>query len=216
MSQESFIADMQATLGRGVRLQRGQPNRSDLLEYFRSLGDLSRAVERFTEYARSFYVHISFVPGSRTGDVAWPGGSCDRWSEITARPRHQSQRIIDCEGYAFLAAELLGAAGWRHLGYQVIFRPATQTAPMDYHLVAVLEHPYESANRLYVGTARPSPSAVTEASRVWPDAAFDVQYGPIASDARRAIQTAIEYLDDEAPREVVPLRQRRLVTPPPL
>jgi hypothetical protein len=216
MSQETFIAGMQSTLGRSVRVRQGQPDRGDLLEYFQAIGDLHLAVEQYTEYARSFYVHTMFVPGDRDGDVSWPGGSCDRWSEINSRPRHQSRRIIDCEGYAYLAGQLLGAAGWRVRGYQVIFRPATQTSPLDSHLVAVLEHPEDSANRLFIGTTRPSPSAVTEANRLWPGSTFDVQYGSIEPDARRAIRAATEYVEDESPREVAPMRLRRSVAPPPL
>ena len=100
MSRESFIADMQSVLGHSVRLRHGQPDRNDLIAYFCTITDRARAVELYTEYARSFYVHVMFVPGTRDDDVSWPGGSCDRWSEVVRRPRHQSQRVIDCEGYA--------------------------------------------------------------------------------------------------------------------
>ena len=216
MSRDSFISDMRTVLGRGIRLENGQPQRRDVMEYFRSLQDRHRAVESYSEYARSFYVHAMFVPGIRSDDVRWPGGSCDQWSELVRRPRRQSQRIIDCEGYAFLAAEVLGAAGWQLLGYQVLFRPATQGSEMDYHLVAVLVNSADTTERIYVGTPRPSPSAVTEANRIWPDAAFDIRYSEIAQDARRAIQNAADSSDVDAPREVAPMRRRRSVTPPPI
>ena len=215
MSRESFIADMQSVLGHAVRLPHGQPDRADLLAFFRTVTDRDRAVELYTEYARSFYVHVMFVPGNREGDVSWPGGSCDRWSEIVRRSRHQSQRVIDCEGYAYLAAELLSAAGWRLLGYQVIYLIATQSSPFEYHLVAVLENPSDSSNRLFIGTARPSPSAVTEGFRLWPDASFNIRYGPIEPDARRAIQSVTQDVATDTPREVAPMRQRRSVMPPP-
>jgi hypothetical protein len=178
--------------------------------------DRARAVEAYTEYSRSFYVHIMFVPPSGSDDVAWPGGSCDRWSEIVQRPRHQSRRVIDCEGYAYLAAELLSAAGWRLLGYQVIYLQPTQTSPWDYHLVAILENPVDTTDRLFVGTAHPSPSAVTEAYRLWPEGGFNVHYGAIEPNARRAIQSASEEGADTAPREIAPMRLRRSVVPPSL
>jgi hypothetical protein len=215
MSRESFIADMEPVLGHAVRLPHGQPDRADLLAFFRTVADRDRAVELYTEYARSFYIHVMFVPGNRDGDVAWPGGSCDRWSEIVRRPRRQSQRVIDCEGYAYLAAELLSAAGWRLLGYQVICQLPTQSSPIDYHLVAVLENPSDSSNRLFIGTAHPSPSAVTEGFRLWPNASFNIRYGPIEPDARRAIQPVTQDVATDAPREVAPMRQRRSVMPPP-
>ncbi len=216
MSRESFISDMRTALQREIRLSNRQPDRRDVLDYFRGLHDRQRAVEIYTDYARSFYTHAMFVPGTRDGDVRWPGGSCDRWSEVVSRPRYQSQRIIDCEGFAFLASELLGAAGWRLIGYQVIYRPATQSSEMDYHLVAILNNPSDSWERIYVGTPRPSPSAITEASRIWPDAAFDVRFSEIALDARRAIRDAAESTDADAPREVAPMRRRRSVVPPPI
>jgi hypothetical protein len=216
MSRESFIADMRTALGRLIPLSHGQPSQADLRAYFQTLAsDSARALEAYQEYARSFYIHTAFVPGDRTGNVEWPGGSCDRWSELASRRRLHGQRVIDCEGYALLAAQLLAAAGWNLHGYQVIYILPTRTTSFDYHLVAVLQDPSDASRIVCIGSVRPAESAVTEAHRVWPDAAFNVRYGSVEATAQAAIDHASRQSAAGPQREVAPMRQRRSSVPPP-
>ncbi len=217
MSRESFIANLRTALGHEPVLDHGQPSQADLLAYFATMRDsATQSLAAYQEYAQSFYIHTAYVPGDRTGDVSWPGGSCDRWSELVHRRRYHGQRVIDCEGYAYVAAQLLTAAGWRLLGYQVIYLLPTQTTGFDYHLVAVLEHSGEATQQVYIGTQRPSTSAISEAFHVWPDAQFNVRYSSIEATAEAAIAFASREAAAGPQREIAPMRQRRSVVPPAL
>lgn len=70
--------------------------------YHASMADLERATERTR---------------SRGGDVDYTvvnPGTPDSWDEVTtARSSHEGRHINDCEGFTFMAQELLGAAGYR-------------------------------------------------------------------------------------------------------
>lgn len=216
MSRESFLADMHAALGRAPSAPGGQPGERDLVSYFTTLrNDPERALAAYHDYALSFYIHVADATGDRSADVVWPGGSCDRWSELAVRPRRHQQRIIDCEGYAYLAQELLTAAGWRLRGYQVLYLLPTRTTTFDYHMVAVLEFP-DGGRVVYIGTARISDSAVTDAHHVWPDVGFNARYGPIRPTAHDAIDEVQRLVETGPQREIAPMRQRHSVLPPPM
>jgi hypothetical protein len=209
MSRESFIADMEGALGRAPSLSHGQPSNDDLRAYFATLGaEPDAALAAYREYASSFYVHISRTGSGTDADVSWPGGSCDRWSELVSRPRDQHRRIVDCEGFAFIAQELLAAAGWDTVGYAVVYLPTT-TDPTNLHMVAVLEYPGDRPRRVYIGSERTSESWLSEANAVYPDGSVNARISGTAATPQEAIaEMQREIVSGEA-REVAPLSGRR-------
>ena len=216
MSRESFLADLRTALGRNVAMRPGgQPAHADVLAYFRTLsGNPERALAVYQDYVQSFYIHAAHVPNDRSGgNVDWPGGSCDRWDELVARRRHQSQRIIDCEGYAFMGAQLLQAAGWRLQGYLVIYLLPTRTTPFDYHMMSVLQSPGAQTQAVYVGSDRPSNAWVTEAHRVWPQAHFSVRASTVEDTPDAAIAAVQQEVARQGERLAAPERLRRSVAP---
>jgi hypothetical protein len=215
MSRESFMAAMREALSRDVAVHRGQPTRADIIAYMRTLRDHpDRALAAYQEYVRAFYIHTEQVAGDPDADVAWPGESCDHWRELAERPRHQQRRIIDCEGYAYIAAELLTAAGWTLRGYQVLYILPAGTSGWDHHIVAILDYPGDMPRRVYIGSDRVSTSAVSEAHHVWPHGSFNARYGPVERTARGAIDEAARQIEQGPRREVAPLRGRRSMSPP--
>jgi len=213
MSRESFIGDMRASLGRDPSLRHGQPDRDDLRAYFETLRDSpDAALAAYREYAGSFYVHIVRTSAGAGADVTWPGGACDRWSELVARPSDQHRRIIDCEGYAFVAAELLPAAGWTLQGYAVIYL-ASSTDPADLHMVAVLEYPGDPPRRVYIGSERASTSWLTEANAVFPQGSVNARITGVAGAPQDAIDDMQRQIDSGEAREVAPLSERRSRAP---
>lgn len=215
MSRESFLAAMRAALGRDVRRERDQPAWTDLAAYMQSLrDDPDAALRAYREYVEAFYVHVAHARRDPSADVTWPGGSCDRWSELAERPRYQHRRIIDCEGYAFIAHRLLSEAGWSLRGYQVLYVLPTDASGWDYHIVAIMEYPGVLSRRVYIGSERVSTSAVSEAHHVWPSGSFNAHYGPVERTAQAAIDEAARQASSGPAREVAPLRGRRSVAPP--
>jgi hypothetical protein len=111
------------------------------------------AMRNYNWYANHFYIHIAVSSGNPTADIVWPGseGSCNLWSEIEARPLHQGKRIIDCEGYAFIASRLFAAAGWTLDGFRIAYGGALrQSSNFAYHVAAQLTSPRSRA--ICVGT----------------------------------------------------------------
>ncbi|MEW5702014.1 MAG: hypothetical protein AB1792_07280 [Candidatus Zixiibacteriota bacterium] len=213
MSRESFISDMQTALARSPALRRGQPGEDDLQAYFATLrGDPDAALAAYREYAASFYVHIAHTSAGAGADVSWPGGACDRWSELVARPSHQHRRIIDCEGFAYIAAELLPSAGWTLLGYAVIYL-ATTTDPEDFHMVAVLEYPGATPRRVYIGSERTSTSWLSEANAVFPQGSVNARSTGVHDEPQDAIEEMQEEIESGAAIEVAPLTERRSHVP---
>ncbi|GAB4328342.1 MAG: hypothetical protein Kow0074_24240 [Candidatus Zixiibacteriota bacterium] len=215
MSRESFLQDMQQAIQRPVRQSGGHPNTNDLLEYFRTLrNNPNAALAAYREYAGSFMIHIESATRGRQIDVAWPGGSCDRWSEILSRPQRQHRRMIDCEGYAYLAQQLLTAAGWDFIGFEIIYLPTQQTEPEDYHIMAVLESPGEPPRRVYIGSDRISDSWFDEARSVWPGEYQNAETVGPAPTVEDGIDRVMRRVESGAAREIAPLSGRRSFSPP--
>ena len=215
MSQESFISDMQRALGRPVQTRGGQPAAGDVRAYFRTLsGNPSQALAAYEEYAGSFMIHVAAATRGRTGDVTWPGGTCDQWSEIVSRPQdRQHRRMIDCEGYAYLAQDLLTEADWSFIGYEVIYLP-TQTEPEDFHIMAVLDSPGAQPRRVYIGHQRASDSWFSEAQRVWPGGFQNAQTVGTSPTAQAGMDRVVRRIESGAARELAPLSGRRSISPP--
>lgn len=215
MSRQSFVSDMQEAIGRPVRWPGGHPHPDDLRAYFRTLrGRPDAALEAYREYAGSFMVHIETATRGAQIDVVWPGGSCDRWSEIVSRPRRQHRRMIDCEGYAFLAQELLTEAGWDFVGFEVIYLPTQGTEPEDYHIMAVLESPGDRSRRVYIGSQNISTSWLDEASGAWPGEYQNAETVGPAATVEEGIDRMMDRIESGRAREIAPLSGRRSFSPP--
>ena len=215
MSRESFIADMERELHRPPSLSNGQPGLADLRAYFETLrGNPDGALRAYREYARSFLVHIETATSGGTIDVVWPGGSCDRWDELVARPRRQHRRVIDCEGYALVAHRLLEAAGWDFAGYIVLYLP-TQTDPSDYHIVVVMEYPGDSGETVYIGSGNIHYSWSGEATSVWGGEGSNARSSGLATTADEAMESVQRQAGSAHSRVIAPLSGHRSFSPPP-
>jgi hypothetical protein len=101
-------------------------------------GEAPAAYER---YARAFHTHTANVPGRRDADVRYSPetsyvvgnrfygseaeaarrgdyrvvdtADASAWGDVNRQPLHEGRRVQDCEGFAFMAQDLLGAAGYR-------------------------------------------------------------------------------------------------------
>ncbi len=210
MSRESFLQGLNEALGTNVRRE---PTPRQVGRYFASLsGD--EAIAAYEDYASSFYVHITTVSRNPLADVEYPGGSCDRWQEITRRRRHGPRRIIDCEAYAFMAYRLLGQAGFSREGYQTFYLP-TPEGPANWHIVAVLGIP-ESRRRLYIGGPVISRSSFAERHRVYPQRSHDSRSAPMGDTPQEAIENMMRYARSGQARELAPLPPRRPARIPPV
>jgi hypothetical protein len=112
-------------------------------------------MSKYTWYASRFYVHIAITTGNPAADVTWPGTehSCNSWSEIQARPLNAGRRVIDCEGFAFIASSLFAAAGWTAEGFEIAYGGSVgQTSGFAYHIAARLTSP--GGRTIGVGTGR--------------------------------------------------------------
>lgn len=204
---------MQAALEHAPLLSHGQPGLGDLTAYFGAFrNDPDGALNAYREYALSFYVHIMRVSTDPDADVEWPGGSCDRWSEIASRRRNQYRRVIDCEGYAFIAQQLLGAAGWSLAGYRIIYLP-TRSNPSDFHIVAVMDYPGETSRRIFIGSERVSTNWMSEANAVFPQGSSNARTTSIAPTAAQAIEEMQQQIGSGDSTELAPFRDRRSRVP---
>ncbi len=210
MSRQTFLADMSRVLETRVR---GVPSLAQLRRYFRALTP-DAALAAYQEYASSFYVHIATATGDPTADVTYPGGACDRWREVTGRRQSGGRRIIDCEGFAFIAYQLLHEAGFLQIGYQVFYL-ATRGQPTDWHLVAVLEYPGEGPD-VYIGGPTVSRRASEEINRVYPRRGHNARTAPLGDTPVEAIDNM--YHEEETGRaiELAPLGPRRRAVVPPV
>jgi hypothetical protein len=114
----------------GVRNVGFPPTERNVTDYFRTLRGrpMSEVGEAYREYASSFYVHAGNIGrGSvqydahrvRTGREVRTVRNPDSWQDITnQRELHSDgRRVIDCEGYAYLAQRAFSAAGFRDIQY---------------------------------------------------------------------------------------------------
>jgi hypothetical protein len=112
-------------------------------------------MSKYTWYASNFYVHVAIASGNPAADVTWPGAehSCDSWSEIQARPLNAGRRVIDCEGFAFIASRLFTAAAWTLGGFEIAYGGSVgQSSGFAYHIAARLTSP--GGRTIGVGTGR--------------------------------------------------------------
>jgi hypothetical protein len=210
MSRESFIAGLNRALGTSIRTF---PSLDLLRRYFATLAP-DAAIRAYEDYASSFYVHIAVSSRNPAADVTYPGGACDRWQEVTGGRRSEGRRVIDCEGFAYIAHELLRAAGFNPAGYQVFYIP-TAGQPSDWHIVAVLEPP-DGGPRVYVGGPQVSRQAFEEIRRVYPRRSHDARRAQIGETALQAIDNMQREAALGRVREVAPLAPRRGATVPPV
>jgi hypothetical protein len=210
MSRQTFLQGLNAALGTSIS---GFPDPAAVRRYFATLNG-EEAIRAYEDYASSFYVHIVNVSASSNADVVYPGGSCDRWVEVTRRRRSGSRRIIDCEGFAFIAHQLLGAAGFQQLGYQVFYLP-TPGRPTDWHIVAVLQVP-RGSGRLFVGGPEVSRRAFDEMHRVFPSRSHDARSAQIGDTPGQAIENMQRDAAAGHTREIAPLPPRRPARVPPV
>jgi hypothetical protein len=128
-SQLEYTAQMQ----RGDRKVSFPPTLDELKTHFKGLrkSDAATVSKEFRTYANAFYQHVQEVGpnGNPEGDVKYDEDKNsrvqgERKTVITATPEdfkdvtdqrqlnNRDQRVIDCEGYAWLGGQLLGEAGF--------------------------------------------------------------------------------------------------------
>lgn len=172
--RDFFVEGMKKALGgRSIALTNGQPSADDLRAYFKTLtSDPYESWKQYNRYAQAFYVHIDMLPAT-TSAINWrpdqkqvPLGlkTCDSWGQITSRTRMgdgSNRRIIDCRGFSFIAADLLGAADWEVKGYRTFFVPKRRDVPWH---VAIELHwtKTQGMNDMLVGTQQASDGGFPE------------------------------------------------------
>jgi hypothetical protein len=127
------------------------PTEGQLLDYFKTLSNNPGAARQaFSDYALSFHAHPSEVPGAGDNIVYSKDNNQhnthapDSWSEVANRPskhkaKHIGKQMNDCEGYAFMADKLLGAAGFR-VAHHISVHPSYND---DAHSMVAFKHPKE-------------------------------------------------------------------------
>jgi LysM repeat protein len=156
--QLEFLSQMQKA---GIKADY-PPTEAQLVEYFKTLKDQPAAARQaFEDYANRFQVHpvniatADFVmrysrekhpveKGSTTIDVTTDVPRS--WSDVAGHPvssehfpQYIGKQMNDCKGYAFMAEELLGAAGFKVVHH-------VDAAPSkfgDGHMMVVFTHPGE-------------------------------------------------------------------------
>jgi len=192
MSRAGFIQAMNTALGTSLPASH-RPTPVQLEDYFRTFRpqNATAALRAFRAYTSSFYVHVAHTQAGPSGNVSYPGGSCNQWSEVF-RQQVSHRHVIDCEGFSFLAATLLQFAGFAFEGYQVCWVLSTQSGqlPSSWHIYAVLTRS-DGGQRVFIG----SPDAFTTRYRV-NEATFgvndapNVETTPVHATALAAIQEA--------------------------
>jgi len=157
-----FVDEMRTALAR-PSIPHSPPGRTLLREYFGHSTVLAQTAYRqcqtFYRYAGAFYVHVIEVsPGT---DITYPGPGhiCDRWSDFNRLGTSGNRRVIDCEGFAFLASELLPPAGWTLDGYRLAHH---RDDASDFHIAAQLSRGEEAA---FVGGPRPTADSMANEAR---------------------------------------------------
>jgi hypothetical protein len=172
--RRNFVEDMAKALGgRSIALTNGQPSAADLRAYFKTLaGDPNESKKAYNRYAEAFYVHIDMLPAATPG-IDWRPNqptvetglkTCDSWAQIEPRTRMNdgsNRRILDCRGFSFIAADLLGAAEWQVMGYRAFLVPRRRDIP--WHMaVEVHWTKSQGTNDMLVGTQQASDGGFPE------------------------------------------------------
>lgn len=138
------------------------PTLAQMRKLFRYLrGAVTDAENAFRSYAGIFFIHGMNV--RNPGDVTYPGGSgraCDSFAEVMNTRMENNCHVIDCEGYAVMAVELLREAGFRFVGYIVsVSSDAAWSlqASMDRHVMAEIRYPVTQTS-IYISNASIYPS----------------------------------------------------------
>jgi len=217
MIKATFIAGLNAALGTSLDNQ-ATPSQSQVRQYLQTLHDPARAIAVYNDYASSFYVHAAAsaaVPGS---DVTYASGTCNAWAEITShRVLDHGRRVIDCEGFAWLANTLLGEAGFIPRGYRVLYMPSPTPGqqPTDWHIIVIMQFPIgssSSSRRVYIGGPQVSSSLGQERRRAYPSNWVNAEVAPTAMTQGQAIQNMIDHasqVDTSDPAQLGPRPELR-------
>lgn len=147
--QMSFVEGMQKA---GISDASLPPSEKQLKQYFSSLKNKPQeALEEFEKYTKHFHVHIGTLHEGKV-DVKYNKGKGmevpKSWKDVNHPKRnvdisrsaaHGGKHINDCEGFAYLAQELLGAAGFS-TEHQMAFAPGAGKKLLG-HAIAKLTHP---------------------------------------------------------------------------
>lgn len=134
--QLQFLSKMQAA---GIKADY-PPTEAQLVDYFKTLkNDPAAARQAFKDYVQNFHVHPVNVHGAdfdipyspetvKYGKGDYPTTAVHNWSEVANRPvsvkdhpEYIGRQMNDCQGYGFMAAKLLGAAGFKVENYVSVF-----------------------------------------------------------------------------------------------
>ncbi len=175
--KSQVILAMRAALP-GETIPERTPGQALMLRYFRTASaEPTQSRRMFFDYTLAFYVHINEGrdPAATTppADVSYPGGNCDRWSDITSRRSLGGRRVIDCEGFAYLGQVLLSAGGWTFDGYKFAYQADDVN---NIHIAAQLHATtYSGVATICVGGERTNTGTMTdEARRVFQGVRFIV------------------------------------------
>lgn len=108
------------------------PTQAQLVDYFKTLKDQPAAARQaFEDYTHRFHVHPVNIKGedfdiayshekTKYGKGEYTTTAPRSWSDVANRPvssekfpQYIGKQMNDCEGFGFMAAELLGAAGFK-------------------------------------------------------------------------------------------------------
>jgi hypothetical protein len=135
IEQQLRIASMMK--GSGVKNVQFPPSEQNAKDYFKALGQKDPPLtnaglgKAFEQYVKAFYRHegrdvvyrTKNKPDGKGGE--YPAKAPESWSEVTGERNMypQATRKIDCEGYAYLAKELLGQAGLKDAKFVAVGPP---------------------------------------------------------------------------------------------
>lgn len=143
--QLQFLSKMS---GAGIKADY-PPTQDQLKAYFKTLStDPKAARAAFEGYTKAFHVHPAVEKNDPKADVEYGRDSIGAlppksWADVEKRDadaasKHLAKNVNDCEGYAFMAQELLGAAGFvfkEHL--------TANGGPAGAHAMVAFTHPKE-------------------------------------------------------------------------
>lgn len=143
--QLQFLSKMS---GAGIKADY-PPTQDQLKAYFKTLStDPKAARAAFEAYTKAFHVHPAVANNDPKADVEYGRDSIGAtppksWADVEQRDadpsgKHLAKNVNDCEGYALMAQELMGAAGFtfkEHL--------TANGGPAGAHAMVAFTHPKE-------------------------------------------------------------------------
>lgn len=147
-SQLDFMAKMEAAGVKGDL----PPTKDQLLKYFGTLKDNPKeARAAFEQFSKAFNVHVAQETQTPGADVRYHGTEKNplpptSWDDLTSRKANGAgenvgRRVNDCEGYAYMAQELLGAAG-----FELKHHLTANGGPAGAHAMGVFTHKKDPGN----------------------------------------------------------------------